>query len=65
MQEDGNIAWGDCQFTAMFTPQGSKEKMAFISQGTFTLRKRDGEWRITLEHFSPIANVPRVQRSKN
>ncbi len=30
-------------------------------QGTWTLRKVDGGWKILVEHFSPLKDVPRVK----
>jgi ketosteroid isomerase-like protein len=65
VHEDSKFAWGYCRFTANFTPRGSKERLAFTSQGSFVLRKHGGEWKIAQEHYSSLADVPRVQRSND
>ena len=64
IQEDGNVAWGVCRFVADFTPRGATEQFVFTSQGTFVLLKVGADWKIAMEHFSPIVDVPRVQPRK-
>jgi len=62
IREDGAIAWGVCRFRADLTPTADKTESVFTSQGSFVLRKRQGAWKIALEHYSPISDVPRVQQ---
>ena len=65
IQENGNVAWGKCRFVADFTPSESTVQFVFTSQGTFVLLKVGADWKIAMEHFSPIVDVPRVQRRKD
>lgn len=60
VREERKIAWATGRFQANLQSQG--REFRFTSQGTFVLRRGDGGWKIVLEHFSPIADVPRVQR---
>jgi uncharacterized protein (TIGR02246 family) len=61
IRHDGNVAWGTCRFKADFAPKAGKEKLIFASQGSFVLHKQGESWKIVLEHYSPIADVPRVK----
>jgi ketosteroid isomerase-like protein len=65
IRQGGDTAWGTCRFKADFAPKADKAKLLFTSQGSFVLRKQGGSWKIALEHFSPIADVPRVQPRKS
>ena len=64
IRRDGNTAFGICRFKADFAPKAGKAKLVFTAQGSFVLRKHESSWKIALEHYSPIADVPRVQPRK-
>jgi len=60
--QDGDIAWTTCRFQAEMLVKPNDVTLVFTSQGSVVLRRSENRWIIVLEHFSPIANVPRIQR---
>jgi uncharacterized protein (TIGR02246 family) len=65
IRQDGDTAWATFRFTADFTFPGDPTKMTFASRGSVVLHRVKGEWKIVLEHFSPIKDFPRIQPRKN
>ena len=59
IRREGEIAWAICRFQADLTANGGK--LRFRSQGSFVLRQTAKTWKIAMEHFSPIAGVPRIE----
>lgn len=57
----GDVAWATCRFRADATLKANDARIVFTSQGSCVLRRTDSSWKIVLEHFSPIAGVPRIQ----
>lgn len=60
----GDVAWTSCRFQAEMTLKPDGVTLVFTSQGTVVLQRMENGWRIVLEHFSPIADVPRIQRKE-
>jgi ketosteroid isomerase-like protein len=62
IRQDGNTAWAHGRFKADTTVRADKSRWRLHVRSSFVL-KRDGEsWKIVFEHFSPMADIPRVQR---
>jgi uncharacterized protein (TIGR02246 family) len=59
--QDGNMAWTTCRFKAVMRVKLNDTTLVFTSQGSILVRRSGERWRIVLEHFSPIADVPRLQ----
>jgi ketosteroid isomerase-like protein len=61
VRQDGNIAWAHGWFKANTTVRADKSRWVLHVRASFVL-KRDGDtWEIVFEHFSPLADIPRVQ----
>lgn len=59
--QDGDMAWTTCRFQAVMRVKLKNTTLVFTSQGSILSRRSEGRWKIVLEHFSPIADVPRLQ----
>jgi ketosteroid isomerase-like protein len=62
IRQEGNTAWAHGRFRADTTVRADKSRWRLHVRSSFVL-KRDGDtWKIVFEHFSPLADIPRVQR---
>jgi len=62
VRTDGDIAWATCRFDAGTRVHDDDTRWRLRIQGSFVLRKTNGGWKIALEHFSPMRDVPRVEQ---
>lgn len=58
---NGDTAWATCRYKADIRLEGADEKFVLEVLGSFVMRKANDSWKITLEHFSTIPDVPRVR----
>jgi ketosteroid isomerase-like protein len=64
VRQAGDVAWATCRFKADTLRHSDKSRWKLDIYTTFVLKRSGGSWKIALEHSSPIADVPRVQRRK-
>lgn len=57
----GMVAWATCIFKADLLGIPDHAKLLLEVRGTFVMKKTKKGWKITLEHFSTIPNVPRIR----
>ena len=62
VQQCGQVAWATSVFKADTTRQSDQTRWRLSIQTSFVLKQSGNVWKIVLEHSSPIAGVPRVQR---
>jgi ketosteroid isomerase-like protein len=60
-QRVGDVAWVACRHRARFRVIADDSKWQLEVRTTFVLKRHKDEWRIVLEHSSPIADVPRMK----
>ena len=58
----GQVSWAASVFKADATRRSDLTQWCLHIRTSFVLRQRGDTWKIVLEHFSPIAGVPRAQR---
>lgn len=63
--EEGSAAWATCRFTAEIRLKSDNSKHVLEALGSFVLKRQDKAWRIVLEHFSTIPDVPRVRPAED
>lgn len=62
VRQSGDVAWAVCRFVADTTRHSDEAKWRIEIRTSFVLQRRGTEWKIALEHSSPIRNVPRIRR---
>jgi uncharacterized protein (TIGR02246 family) len=62
VRESGDVAWATCRLKAETVVRADRSRWTLHVQGSLVLKRDDGGWKIVVEHFSPIAGIPRVQR---
>jgi len=62
VRQNGDVAWATCQFKADTLLKSDKTKWTLHVRASFVLQRSSDAWKITLEHLSPMAGVPRVRR---
>ena len=62
VREDGGIAWATCRFKADTRVKANNTPWTLEVHGSFVLCRTGETCKIVLEHFSPIAGIPRVRR---
>jgi ketosteroid isomerase-like protein len=60
-QQLQDMAWVTCRHRARFRVLADDDKFELQVRTTFVLKRQKNEWRIVLEHSSPIADVPRIR----
>jgi ketosteroid isomerase-like protein len=61
VRQDRNIAWAHGRFKADTTVRADKSRWVLHVRSSFVLKRQGDTWKIVFEHFSPLADVPRVQ----
>ena len=56
-----SVAWATCRYIADARLKSDGSRHVFDVHGSFVMKRQGDSWKITLEHFSPIANIPRVR----
>ena len=59
--QQGSVAWATGIFKADLLGIPDQAKLLLEVRGTFVMKKTKKGWKITLEHFSTIPNVPRIR----
>lgn len=59
--QHGSVAWGSYHCVVDMRLKSDHTKYVLEVRGSFVMKKKNGSWRITLEHFSTIPDVPRVR----
>ena len=59
--QEGNVAWATFRWKAEATAKKPPMPLAFDVRGSMVFKWDGRAWRIVQEHFSPIADVPRVK----
>jgi ketosteroid isomerase-like protein len=62
VREQGDVAWAHGRFKADTTVHADKSRWVLHVRASFVLTRDGDTWKIVFEHFSPLADVPRVQR---
>ena len=62
VRQNGDVAWAACEFVADTRRKADQSEWVLHVRSSFVLKRSEKRWEIVLEHFSPIAGVPRVQR---
>jgi ketosteroid isomerase-like protein len=62
VQRLADVAWVACRHRARYRDLTDDSKWQLEIRTTFVLKRHKDGWRIVLEHSSPIADVPRVNR---
>jgi ketosteroid isomerase-like protein len=60
--QHGSTAWATCRYKAQTRLKSDDSKHVLEVRGSFVMKKDKNGWKITLEHFSTIPDVPRVRR---
>ncbi|MCA9235357.1 MAG: nuclear transport factor 2 family protein [Planctomycetales bacterium] len=60
-----SIAWAAYRYKAEIRLKSDNAKYVIEVQGTFVLKKEDDSWKIAMEHFSTIPDIPRVRPAAN
>jgi ketosteroid isomerase-like protein len=55
------VAWMTCRYKAESRLRADGSKFILEVLGSFVMKNDNGSWKITLEHFSTIPDVPRVR----
>lgn len=58
-----SVAWATCRYVAQMRVKSDNSKYVLEVRGSFVMKKDNGSWKITLEHFSTIPDVPRVRQA--
>lgn len=56
-----SVAWATCRYRANMRLKSDNTKLILEVLGTFVMKREHDAWKITLEHFSTIPDVPRVR----
>jgi len=59
--QHGTVAWGSYHYRADMRLKSDNSKYVLEVRGSFVMKKKNGSWKITLEHFSTIPDVPRIR----
>jgi uncharacterized protein (TIGR02246 family) len=59
--QHGSVAWSTNHYKADIRLKSDNSKYVLEVRGSFVMKKADGSWKIALEHFSTIPDVPRVR----
>ena len=59
--QQSTVAWASCRYRAETRLNADNSKYVLEVRGTFVMKRVAGSWKITLEHFSTIPDVPRVR----
>jgi ketosteroid isomerase-like protein len=59
--QHGSVAWGTYHYKADIRLKSDNTRYVLEVRGSFVMKKQDGSWKISLEHFSTIPDVPRVR----
>ena len=59
--EQASVAWATCTYRAEIRLKEDGSKYILEARGSFVVRRDRNSWKITLEHFSTIPDVPRVR----
>jgi ketosteroid isomerase-like protein len=62
VRQNGGVAWATCEFKADTRVKADQRAWLLHVRSSFVLERSGKSWKIVLEHFSPIAGIPRVQR---
>ena len=62
--QHGPVAWAACRYKAETRLKSDDSKYVLEVRGSFVMRKHKDGWKITLEHFSTVPDVPRVRRAE-
>ena len=62
VRQNGDVAWATCEFKADTRVKADQRAWLLHVRSSFVLERSAESWKIVLEHFSPIAGIPRVQR---
>lgn len=60
-----SAAWGTYRYVADVRLKSNGSKYVLEVLGTFVMRKADDTWRISLEHFSTLPDVPRARAAQD
>jgi uncharacterized protein (TIGR02246 family) len=60
----GSVAWATCRYKAETRLKSDDSKYVLEVRGSFVLKEEKDTWKITLEHFSTIPDIPRVRPAK-
>lgn len=61
VSQEGNVAWATFRWKADATAKKPVMPLSFDVRGSMVFKWDGRAWRIVHEHFSPIADVPRVK----
>ena len=59
--QHGSTAWATCRYKADIRLRSDNSRHVLEVCGSIVMKREKDAWRITLEHFSTIADVPRVR----
>ena len=59
--QHGSVAWATCRYKAEIRLKSDNTKYVLEVRGSFLMKQEKETWKITLEHFSTIPDIPRVR----
>ena len=59
--QHGSVAWTTCRCKAEMRLKSDNTKYVLEVRGSFVMKKEKDAWKITLEYFSTIPDIPRVR----
>jgi ketosteroid isomerase-like protein len=62
VRQQGDVAWAHGRFKADTTVHADKSRWLLHVRASFVLKREGESWKIVFEHFSPLPDIPRVQR---
>ena len=62
VRQRGDVAWATCELKSDTLLKSDETQWVLHVRSSFVLQRSEDTWKIVLEHFSPIAGIPRVQR---
>lgn len=64
LTEAGDFAWATGRYKSTVRTRADKRRYILEVRGSFVLERGQDEWRIVLEHFSPLHGVPRAREAE-
>lgn len=62
--QHGPVAWATCRYKADMRLKSDNSRYILEVRGSFVMKREGETWKITLEHFSTIPDVPRVRAAE-
>ena len=59
--QEQSVAWATCRYKAEMRLKTDNSQYLLEVRGSFVMKQENGNWKITLEHFSTIPGIPRVR----